>query len=196
MKITSTKFFFLLVMVIILQLTKSVAQNADIILFNGKIFTSDTTQIYVHALAIKGNKILSVGGNASIEKLAGAKTKKIDLKGKTVVPGFNDAHDHLGWLIPAGQYFFTEFSVAGLTKDAVVDSLARLVKKATPNQWIQGTIGLTVFNDTSIRRRLLDSIAPNNPVALQIMWGHGMIVNSKALKAINTSDTAADPLSG
>ncbi|MDB5280200.1 MAG: amidohydrolase, partial [Ferruginibacter sp.] len=109
---------------------------------------------------------------------------------------FNDAHDHLGWLIPVGQSFFTPFSVPGPSKEAVIDSLLRLVKKASPNQWIQGTIGLTVFNDTSIRRRLLDSIAPDNPVALQIMWGHGMILNSKALKVAGISDTVVDPLSG
>ncbi|MEO7488924.1 MAG: amidohydrolase [Ferruginibacter sp.] len=173
-----------------------IAQTADIIFTNGKIFTSDTAQLFVQALAVKGNKILSVGSNSSIEKFASRKTKKIDLKGKTVVPGFNDAHDHLGFLIPVGKFFFTEFSVPGPAKEAVIDSLAKLVKKAAPGQWIQGTIGITVFNDTSIRRRLLDSIAPNNPVALQIMWGHGTILNSKGLKEIHISDTAADPLSG
>ncbi len=172
------------------------AQSADIILTNGKIFTSDTANLYVLALAIKGNKILSVGSNASIEKLATSKTKKINLNGKTVVPGFNDAHDHLAWLIPGGQSFFTEFSVPGITKEAMLDSLSRLVKKAAPHQWIQGTIGLNVFNDTSIRRRLLDSISPNNPLVLQIMWGHGQLLNSKALKEVNISDTAPDPLSG
>ncbi|HVG14397.1 MAG TPA: amidohydrolase family protein [Chitinophagaceae bacterium] len=177
-------------------LTKTAAQSADLILTNGKVFTSDTSKPFVQALAIKGNKIMAVGTNTAVAKLASAKTKKIDLKGKTVVPGFNDAHDHLGWLAPVGKSFFTEFSVQGPSKDAVIDSLTRLVKQASPNQWIQGTIGLIAFNDTSIRRRLLDSIAPNNPVALQIMWGHGMIVNSKALNAVNISDTASDPLSG
>ena len=185
-----------LILFLFLKQVSSFAQSADIVFTNGKIFTSDTAHLYVQALAIKGNKILSVGSNASIEKLVSAKTKKIDLKGKTVVPGFNDAHDHLGFLIPVGQSYFTEFSVPGPSKEAVIDSLVRLVKKATPNQWIEGTIGITVFNDTSIRRRLLDSIAPNNPVALQIMWGHGIILNSKGLKEINISDTAADPLSG
>ncbi|MEO6868589.1 MAG: amidohydrolase family protein, partial [Ginsengibacter sp.] len=148
------------------------AQSADIILTNGKIFTSDTSKLYVQALAIKKNKILAVGNNHDIEKLASAKTKKIDLKGKTVVPGFNDAHDHLGFLIPVGQSYITEFSVPGPSKQILIDTLLRLVKKATPHQWIQATIGLTVFNDPGIRRQYLDSIAPNNPLALLIMWGH------------------------
>jgi len=172
------------------------AQPADIILTNGKIFTGDSARLFVQALAIRGNKILETGTNASIQKLSGPHTKTIDLKGKTVVPGFNDAHDHLGWLIPVGQSYFTEFSVPGPSRAAVIDSLQRLVRKVKPGQWIQGTIGLTVFNDTGFRRWLLDSIAPNHPVSLMIMWGHGMILNSKALKAVHISDTARDPLSG
>lgn len=175
---------------------KSFSQQPDLILINGKIFTSDTTQRYVQALAIKGNKIIAVGSNVFIEKTASSKTKRIDLAGKTVVPGFNDAHDHLAWPSPITQSFITEFAVPGPTKKEVIDSLSRLVKRASPGQWIQGTIGLTVFNDTNFRRKLLDSISPNNPVALNIMWGHGMIINSKALKAIKVTDTDADPLGG
>lgn len=176
--------------------TSCFAQSADLILQNGKIFTSDVNKPFAEAIAIKGNKVISVGTNASVEKLASGKTKKINLQGKTVVPGFNDAHDHLAWLIPVGQSYNTEFSIPGPSKAAVIDSLIRLVKKAAPGQWISGTIGLIVFNDTTVRRRLLDSIAPNNPVALQIMWGHGIIANSKALKQVNIADDAVDPLSG
>ncbi len=185
----------LLLISIVFKISVS-AQSANIILFNGKIFTSDTTQLYVQALAIKGNKIIAVGSNASIEKQASSKTKRIDLEGKTVVPGFNDAHDHLAWPSPITQSFTTEFSVPGPTKNEVINSMLRLVKSASPGQWIQGTIGLTVFNDSNFRRNLLDSIAPNNPVVLNIMWGHGMIINSKALKAMKITDTDADPLGG
>lgn len=174
----------------------SPAQSPDLILTNGKIFTADSTTRYVDALAIKGDKILAVGSNQTIKKLAGVNTKQIDLKGKTIVPGFNDAHDHLGWLVPVGQLFKTPFSQQGLAKKALLDSLTKLVKEAKPGQWVQGTIGLTVFSDTTIRRRLLDSIAPNNPLVLQVLWGHGMIVNTPVLKAIHVSDTAADPLAG
>lgn len=69
------------------------AQQPDIILFNGKIFTADKKQLYAEAISIRGNKILDVGKNTIIEKLAGAKK---NLEGKTVVPGFNDAHTHVG----------------------------------------------------------------------------------------------------
>ena len=175
---------------------KIIAQSADIILYNGKIFTSDSKQLYVQALAIKGNKILAAGTNTSIQKLASSKTKKIDLKGKTVVPGFNDAHDHLGWYAPIGLgYNYKEMNPDGLSKEAVLDSISRLVKLAKPNQWIHGFIGVKIFFDNSMRNAL-DSIAPDNPVLLQIWWGHGQVVNTKALLAAGLSDSSPNPIGG
>ncbi len=173
-----------------------IAQKADIILFDGKIFTSDSTQLYAQALAIKGNKILAVGTNQSILKLGSKQTKQIDLKGKTVVPGFNDAHDHLGWYAPVGLgYNYTEMNPYGLSKVAVLDSISRLVKLAKPNQWIHGFIGVSILFDSTVRNAL-DSIAPNNPVMLQIWWGHGQVVNGKALQAAGLSDQSENPVGG
>jgi len=112
--VTKRTTILLLILLLTMQPhTACFAQSADIILYNGKIFTSDENAPFVEALAIKGNKILKVGMNASVQRLASRKTKKINLQGKTVVPGFNDAHDHLAWLIPIGQSFNTEFSVPG-----------------------------------------------------------------------------------
>jgi predicted amidohydrolase YtcJ len=177
--------------------TKGFSQSADIIFTNGKIFTSDPAHLYVQALAIKGNKIAAVGTNKEIEKFASKTTKKIDLQGKTVVPGFNDAHDHAAFEFSPAPLTFDhiEFSVEGLDKTAVLDSIARLLTYAKPGQWIEGKIGTNVFFDTSIRRSL-DSIAPNNPVQLQIAWGHGIVTNQKGLEAAGLSDELKDPVGG
>ncbi|MCC5929164.1 MAG: amidohydrolase family protein [Cyclobacteriaceae bacterium] len=173
-----------------------VAQSADIILTNGKIFTADTSLLYVEALAIKGEKILAAGTNADIEKLATSQTEKIDLKGKTVVPGFNDAHEHLGWTAAIGLKFNEhEHRVPGPDKISVLDSVSRLVKKAKPNQWIHGSVGLTILNDPDMRTAL-DSIAPNNPVLLESWWGHGMAVNSKVLELSGIGENDPDPIAG
>lgn len=196
MKMRVIKRIAVIALLFLLQQSEGYSQRADLILTNGKIFTSDSSRLIVAALAIKGNKILAIGTNEEIKKLATSKTRKIDLGGKTVVPGFNDPHHHLGWLIAVGRNFITPFSVAGLSKKTVVDSLTRLVKQASPGQWVYGTIGLTVLNDTSIRRKLLDSIAPNNPLMLTIEWGHGMLLNTKALRICKIDDKAPDPLSG
>jgi predicted amidohydrolase YtcJ len=193
----STIYQLLLMFVLLLDFQQSSAQKADIILINGKIFTSDTNKLYVQALAIKGNKILATGNNAVIEKLASSKTKKIDLKGRTVVPGFNDQHDHAAFGFSAAPLTFDhiEFSVDGLSKTAVLDSIAKLLVNAKPGQWIEGKIGTNVLFDTSMRRSL-DSIAPNNPVELQVAWGHGIVTNQKGLEAAVLSDALKDPVGG
>lgn len=196
MKTRDTILIYYLIITLTIVHLHAFAQTADIILTNGKIFTSDSSQLYVHALAIQKNKILAIGTDQEIEKLSSGKTKRIDLKGKTVVPGFNDAHDHLGWIIPSSHSIITEFSVSGFTKNQLIDTISKILKRTPSGQWVRANIGLTAFTDTSIRRRLLDSISPKNPIVLEIMWGHGMIVNSQVLKAIHISDTVADPLGG
>jgi predicted amidohydrolase YtcJ len=155
------------------------AQSADIIFTNGKIFTADDRQLYVQAQAIRGNKILATGTNAMIEKLASAKTKRSDLNGKTVVPGFNDQHDNAAFFeFSAAPLTFDHivFSVEGIVKAAVLDSIAGLLVDAKPGQWIEGKIGTNIFFDTSMRRSL-DSLAPDNPVLLQVAWGYGIVTN-------------------
>ena len=177
---------------------QSAAQKADIILINGKIFTSDTSKLYVQALAIKGNKILATGNNAVIEKLATSKTKKIDLKGKTVVPGFNDQHDHERGgvdVIPLKYDYHNFDNWDGLSKMVVLDSIAKLLPRAKPGEWLAGFIGFTILGDTSMRRSL-DSIAPNNPVLLTVFWGHGAVTNQKGLEAAGLSDALKDPVGG
>lgn len=191
----SFRYFSIICFLFLLSQNYLIAQTADIIITNGKIFTSDARELYVQALAIKGNKIIACGTNEAILKLANSKTKKIDVHGKTIVPGFNDAHDHPYFLSQIGKSFSSGFSIPGPGKQAVIDSVASLAKQAKSNEWISGSIGMVVFNDTTMRK-LLDSVAPNNPVQLQVMWGHGIVLNSYALKMLGIADNEPDFLGG
>src|SRR5215472_3002455 len=67
----------------------------DLVMFNGNIFTSNTTRPNVQALVIRGDRIVAVGTSKDMLAIASKKTLRIDLAGHTVVPGFNDAHNHL-----------------------------------------------------------------------------------------------------
>lgn len=178
---------------------KSFCQKADLIFTNGKIFTADARKLYVQALAIKGNKILATGSNAKIQKLASSKTKQIDLKGKTMIPGINDQHDHSNFQSPAPLRYETTDALDGnwdgLPKSAILDSIAKLLPKAISGEWITGIIGNRALFDTTMRRSL-DSIAPNNPVVLQTWWGHGLVTNQRGVEAAGLRDDAADPLAG
>jgi predicted amidohydrolase YtcJ len=149
----------------IAQPTISLAQSADIILTHGKIFTSDQNQLFVEALAIKGNRIITTGTDKDIIKYTGTATYRINLEGKTVLPGFNDAHDHLGWNNPPGLTFSYPEIPAGPDKGQLLDSISRLVRLAKPGQWFSGWIGTQVLFDTTMRDAL-DRLAPSNPVVL------------------------------
>src|SRR5262249_37033058 len=70
------------------------AQNADTILLNGKIITLDARSSVVQALAIRDGRIVAVGTNDDIKKLAGSSTRTVDVGGRTVVPGLIDSHIH------------------------------------------------------------------------------------------------------
>ncbi len=70
------------------------AQNADLILYNAKVFTAEPGQPLQQAIAVAGGKVLQVGSNEDIRKLAGSGSKQVDLGGKVLMPGFIDSHSH------------------------------------------------------------------------------------------------------
>jgi predicted amidohydrolase YtcJ len=86
-------------------------QTADLILTNGKIITVNDTFQIAQAVAVKGARIIAVGSNADIQKLAGPNTNRIDLKGKSVVPGFIDNHAHFQ---EEGAYWTMELRFDGM----------------------------------------------------------------------------------
>src|SRR5436190_9594886 len=175
------KLSLLLIFSVVMQ-EGMLAQKADIILTNGKIFTSDTTHLYVQALAIKGNKIIAAGADEAIKKFVSSKTQIIDLKGKTVVPGFNDAHTHVGPNFPAYRFQLTDNPLEPTPWTIIKDSLIKIVKRIPAETFIIISINPDLLGDTAVRRKTLDSIAPQNPVMLSVWTGHGKILNSAALK--------------
>jgi predicted amidohydrolase YtcJ len=166
----------------------------DSILFNGKIFTSDARQPYVEALAILGDRIVAIGSTASVKALAGPQTKMIDLGGRTVIPGINDAHNHLE-LEPVNQVDVQLEAMDPSWAD-VKAALATASSKSPANSLLVVTIGSTLFRDVSVNRDSLDKAAPGNPVLLETFTGHGFILNSAALKFYGVRDDQPDPQGG
>jgi predicted amidohydrolase YtcJ len=163
-------------------------QIPDIILYNGSVFTADKKQLYTAALAIKGDKIMAVGTSESIKKLGGTNTKMIDLEGKTVIPGFNDAHDHTGPSYPARIFTLQQLPTDPTSWENVRDSILQITKELPAGALIRSTINPDLFADPRARIAALDSIAPLHPVILAAWTGHGVIVNSKALALLGYTD--------
>ena len=160
-------------------------QTADLILTNGKIITVNDTFQIAQAVAVKGTRIIAVGSNAEVQKLAGPNTNRIDLKGKSVVPGFIDNHAHFQ---EEGAYWTMELRFDGMdTRKKVLDAIAAKAK-ATPNGgWVYNLGGWSPaqFSDDKreFTREELDKVAPNNPVFLQFTrWAQ--YLNSKAIEQL------------
>ena len=165
----------------------------EMILYNGKIFTSDTKQPNAEAIAIRGERILAVGSNEEIKKLAGAKTRIIDLQNRIVTPGFNDAHNHFMPKPPGFNLRLTDLEPSWAE---TVEAIKNAVKETPKGQWVFGEIGGNVIAETEANRATLDRLAPEHPVILETYFGHGLIVNSKAMTLLNIGENEANPLGG
>jgi len=167
--------------------------SADLILLNGNIFTSDAAQPKAEAIAIRGERILAVGSNDGIKKLAAAKTRSIDLGGRTVTPGFNDAHTHF---MPQPTGFQLKFKDMEPNWAEVVEAIKNAAKETPKGAWIFGSIGSKAMATAEATRFALDRIAAEHPVFLGTYYGHGQIINSKAMQSFGISETQADALGG
>ena len=181
--------------------TTSAAQSArrpvaELILVDGKVFTADSTHPWAEAVAIRGERIIAVGTTASVRKLASARTREVALGGRVVIPGINDAHDHVGDFPLPGEFRTSAAPTPDPTFAQVLDSVTAIGARTPAGTWIKTTIGLTILNDTGARRAALDRVAAGHPVLLWSWWGHGAVLNSAALRALHIADTAPDPLGG
>ena len=154
---------------------------ADLVLINGKIFTMNPSQPFAEAIVIEDAKIIQVGTNDAVKKWIGKDTKIINLKGKTVVPGFMDTHIHVS---DFGRVL-TWIDLCKVKSIKEMQSLLSVYVQKTPKgKWI---IGRGWEQSSFAEKRLptrydLDVVSADNPVILYHKYGQMCIVNSKALK--------------
>jgi len=165
-----------------------------LVLLNGKIFTSDTAHPYVQTLAIRGERITATGDSAKIRTLAGPHTKQMHLGGRTVVPGINDAHNHL--TISPPNRIDLELKSPDPDWPEAKSAIEAAVLKAPKRTFIFGAIAFKVFRDLAVNRDTLNQVASNNPVILYTFASHTYIVNSSALARIGIREDQPDPLGG
>ncbi len=173
----------------------TVRTAADLILTGGRIFTADSTHPWATAIAIRGDRILAVGTDAEVERLRSPRTRHIALGGKVVVPGFNDAHAHLGGGIKAINFATGDSPTPDPTLSVVLDSIAAVARRTPTGTWITTSVAETVLGDPMARRATLDRVAPRHNVYLLGWSGHGGVLNSGAIRA-SQIDTLHDPVGG
>lgn len=163
----------------------------DLILSNGKIITVDERFTIAQAVAIQGDRIVAVGTNQEIARLAGTNTQRIDLQGKSVIPGLIDNHMHL---LRGGTTWQYEVRLDGIvSRKRALALLSARAKKLGPGAWVytMGGFAREQFADDSrpFTRKELDKAFPNNPVALQESY-YRFSANTRALQIMGLNDSS------
>jgi hypothetical protein len=168
---------------------------ADLILFNGTLWTQDARFLDATAVAMRAGRILSVGGDTDILALAKPGTQMIDLGGRRVLPGLTDAHFHFqGWALSR-----RELPLAGTASlQAVQEMLCQHVERTPAGRWIKGQ----GWNETDwpeprlLTRHDLDAVAPDHPVILWRSDLHLATANTLALRLAGITANTPDPPAG
>ena len=174
-------------------LAASAADDVDLLLVNGNVYTVNEKQPHAEAIAVKRDRIVFVGSNDEAKRFHAART--IDLTGKTVLPGLTDSHCHIFGI---GE---RELSLNLEGTNTLQDFLVAVSKRATktePGKWITGRGWIETFWKPAKfpTREDLDKVAPENPVFLTRADGHASVANSAALKIAKIDQNTPNPFGG
>jgi len=169
------------------------AQDVDLVLANGNIYTVHDKQPKAEAIAVKGNRIVFVGSNEDAKKFHAAKV--IDLRGRTLVPGLTDSHCHIFGI---GEREMRLNLEGTNTLGDFLNKVKARVAQTSTGKWITGRGWIETFWKPSKfpTRQDLDKIAPDNPVFFTRADGHASVANSAALRIAKIDRNTPDPFGG
>ena len=170
------------------------AESADLLLLHGNLYTG-AQPAQAQAVAVQTGRIVFIGSDADAEKFRAGAKRVIDLGGRTLLPGLNDAHMHL----PGVGFRELEFNLEG-TK-GIPELRAKLqarIAQAGPKKWILGRGWIETHWTPSVFPRAsdLDDLSPDNPVVLKRADGHAVVINSVALKLAGIDRSTPNPPGG
>ena len=168
---------------------------AELALRNGAVYTLDGARSWAQAVAIGRGRIVYVGTDAGLAAYVGARTRVVDLHGRMLLPGFQDAHIHpISSGIQANTCDLSDLKTADEYIDAVRKYAAAHPHEAwvTGNGWLMSAFG----PGGRARRELLDAAVPDRPVYLSSVDGHTVWVNSRALELAHITAATPDPPDG
>jgi predicted amidohydrolase YtcJ len=174
-------------------------RDADLVVFNAKVYTVDSRAPKMEAFAVKAGRFVAVGNTIEMKALIGKGTQTFDAKEMAVVPGFIDCHNHapgdvLLYEVIVGNPYVVEF----VTIDGIVDKLRSKAAQTPPGTWVEGFF----FDDTKVKdNRLLnvhdlDKVSKDHPVVVHHRGGHTSFYNSKALEMADINKNTPNPPGG
>ena len=175
---------------------KIAAEDVDLILVNGNVYTVNERQPHAQAIGVKKDRVVFVGSNDEAKKLnVTSAGRRIDLAGKTVVPGLTDSHCHIFGI---GERELTLNLEGTNTREDFLAKVKERVAQTERGKWITGRGWIETFwkPPQFPTRAELDKIAPDNPIFLTRADGHAAVVNSAALKISKIENHTSDPFGG
>src|SRR5271157_1823512 len=174
-------------------------QDADLVVFNAKVYTVDSRLPRAQAFAVRSGHFTAVGSDAEIKPLIGKSTRTFDARQMTIVPGFIDCHNHapgntLLYDVVVGNPYVVEF----VTISSIVDKLRAKARETPPGTWVAGYF----FDDTKVKdnRELnvhdLDQVSKDHPVVVHHRGGHTSYYNSKAFEMADVNKSTPNPPGG
>ncbi len=174
---------------------------ATLVLYNGRLFTADSTRPEATAIAMRGDTILYVGDDAGARALAGPGTEQIDLQGAFAMPGFIEGHGHF---LGLGQSLQIVSLSGAATWPEVVERVARQTQHTPSGDWIEGrgwhqekwTEPLSRSVNGYPYHYELSARTPQHPVVLRHASGHALLANARAMELAGISRETPDPVGG
>lgn len=172
----------------------STTNKADLILFNGRIWTGNPEQVWAEAIAAKSERIIFVGANADAEKLADSKTRVIDLQGKLALPGFIDGHTHF---IEGGFRLLSVNLRDAVTPAEFTERIRNRAAQLPKGRWIRGgDWDHEHWGGQLPTREWIDKFTTDNPVFITRLDGHMGLANSAALALARITKDTPSPSGG
>ena len=195
MKNIITLSVFLLILLVSTSAINAQTFSADLVVTNANIRTMDSKRTIARSLAVHNGKIVAIGSDADTKPLVGAKTRIIDAGGKTIIPGFNDAHVHF---METGYQLASVDLRDAKTPEEFVARIKAFAAKLPKGRWIMG--GQWDHENWTPNNlptaALIDAATPDNPVFINRLDGHMALANSLAMKLAGITKDVKDVAGG
>ena len=181
MKKLAVLFSIIQILVVSVVGTSAQAVTADLVVTNANIRTMDAKRTVARSIAVLNGRVVAVGSEADTKPLIGSKTRVIDAKGRTIIPGFNDVHVHF---LETGQQLSSVDLRDAKTPEEFVKRIRDFAAKLPKGRWILG--GKWDHENwkpnTLPTAALIDAATPDNPVFIDRLDGHMALANTLAMK--------------
>jgi predicted amidohydrolase YtcJ len=168
--------------------------NADLVFVNGAVYTVDGARTWARSVAVRDGRIVAVDAGDGARELAGSGTEVVDLDGRMLVPGFQDAHVHP---VSSGMEMLQCNLNEANDAAGYVAMIAAYAASHPDVPWILGGgWSMDAFPGGTPTKEMLDAIVPDRPVYLPNRDGHGVWVNSAALTMAGMTRDTPDPRDG